>query len=400
MQAGTLAIGPVTADSAAQRAHRWLVRTFGLVVGGMIIGREWDRAWHATHPFENFYSPPHLFIYSMATATTLLAAALALIPALRAPFGSPMRVWGVPFPVPAPVVLWLGGFALLGLAGLLDDLWHSTCGLDETGWSTPHAMIGWALLTITWGFVACRLALRPARPLPRYTAVGLAFIVLACSATPFLGPLSANNSPAVVEAVRRIPTLAAQPPFEHTARIYLAWDLTRTNWLLLPLGALWAGAALALLRALDPRLWVSLAALTIWTVLELILQRGQARTLDQFYPVLADRAAWLPLPILPAALAVFGLRRLRLPAGICWAVGGLTWGLCVLAVWGPQSPLLALAGLVLAVLLVPAGAALGVRIAGVLLHPSGRTVPWLVLFALTIPLLTGLVDLYLRLHTP
>ena len=41
----------------------WLALAF--LLGAAAIGLGWDRRWHATHVFNSFYSPPHLFIYSM-----------------------------------------------------------------------------------------------------------------------------------------------------------------------------------------------------------------------------------------------------------------------------------------------------------------------------------------------
>ncbi len=399
--------GPAPAlgnDRGLRAAHRLLVWIFGLLIVGVTIGIGWDRRWHAQHAFDTFYSPPHLFIYSVATLTTLLAVGLVLLPALRRPFGTTMRLPLLWFPVPAALILWLGGFATLGLAGLLDDLWHSTFGLDETGWSTPHAMIGWALLGISWGFVACRLALRPTRPLPGYTAVFLSLILILLSAAPFMGPLQANNTAALVAAVHRIPVLAAQPAAAHTARIELAWNLTRSNPLLVLLGALWAGTILTLLRALDPRPWVSLTAVTLWSALAWLGDHGTVQALVQLgvapASLLADRAGWLPLPLLPAALAWLGLRRVTRRTAGAWVGAGLVFGGLTLWAWGPQPVGLTVLLLIGAAVLAVTGAALGRRIGGVLLRPDGRTVPWLVLLGVTVPALTGLADLWMRLHTP
>jgi hypothetical protein len=40
----------------------WLAVSFDVLAFG--VGFAWDRRWHATHPFEDFFSPPHLFVYS------------------------------------------------------------------------------------------------------------------------------------------------------------------------------------------------------------------------------------------------------------------------------------------------------------------------------------------------
>jgi hypothetical protein len=289
----------------------------------------------------------------------------------------------------------------------LDAIWHSSFGLDETLWSTPHAMLGWGFLLVSLGLVACRLALRAARPMRWYTALVLAWLVLAASASPFLGPLQGNNTPDRVRAVASIPALAAQPPAQHTFRIYLRWNLTREHPLLIPLGALWAGAALALARQLDRRWWVFLLAVALWWLLSLLGERGDAERLDAFlvsrgqapFGLVANRAEWLPLPLLQAALAFLVLRLARLPERWAWAAAGVLFGLVAWRTWDmpPAAALL----LPLAALLALLGAALGERVYRVLERPSGRAVTRLVLCAAPgVPLLLGVVDLWLRANTP
>src|SRR5438046_10278043 len=68
------AAAPSRHSSAAYDWRRLLWVSFAFFVAGVGIGVGWDRRWHATHPFEDFFSPPHLFIYS----NVLLAAAVAV----------------------------------------------------------------------------------------------------------------------------------------------------------------------------------------------------------------------------------------------------------------------------------------------------------------------------------
>jgi hypothetical protein len=58
-------------DASASTPYRllWLAVAFDILAFG--IGFGWDRRWHATHPFEDFFSQPHLFIYSMRFLATL-----------------------------------------------------------------------------------------------------------------------------------------------------------------------------------------------------------------------------------------------------------------------------------------------------------------------------------------
>src|SRR5262245_5490512 len=102
-----------------RRARRlfWLVCL--LLVVTVVLGRNWDAAWHATHVFETFYSPPHLFILSMMGVATLVVIALICSPSLRACFGPGFQVSLVPFEVPGALFILASGFVVLGFAGLV-----------------------------------------------------------------------------------------------------------------------------------------------------------------------------------------------------------------------------------------------------------------------------------------
>lgn len=52
-------------DASLTTAHRllWLAVIFDFLAFG--VGFEWDKRWHATHAFEDFFSPLHLFIYTI-----------------------------------------------------------------------------------------------------------------------------------------------------------------------------------------------------------------------------------------------------------------------------------------------------------------------------------------------
>lgn len=382
------------------RANRLLRFVCALFLLTMAVGSAWDGYWHVTRAFDGFWSPPHLFIYAMTTLLGALVAAMVCARPIRAPFGPGLRVPGLPVAVPGALLILAGGFALLPLAGLLDSAWHTAFGLDETGWSTPHALIGWSLLVIVLGLVACRLALHPQRPATARTAVVLGLLLLTFSAVPLLGPLYANNTPDTVRAVAAIPVLAAQPEPQHTFRIYLNWNLTRANPLFIPLGALWAGAALAAVRALDPRKRAFLTTIAVWSALGLLGGRGDARRLDRFVgsDLLADPAAWLPAPLLAAALVLTVLLRLGLAERGAWAIAGLIFALPTALTWG-DSPLAAL----LIPLAAPAavlGAALGRRLHACLYQPRLGNIRALLLIAFGVPCATGLLDLTLRMVTP
>ena len=381
-------------------ALRLIWATFIFFVVGVGVGISWDQTWHTMYEFDTFFAPPHILTYSVVFITTAIVALITYAPALRPAFGPGFRVVGSPVPIPGALALLGSGFITLALAGFLDFLWHSNFGLDETGWSTPHAMIGWGLLVVVLGFVACRLALRRYRPLGRLAPLVLSFLVLGFSFTPIVGPIGANTTPETVRAISNIPALAAQPPAQHTFRIYLEWNLTRTHPLLAPLGALWAGGALALLRGLDPRprIWLTTAAL--WSVAGFLSELNTVRELDQYFRLNLEKEAanWLPLPLLPAAVAVAVMPRLQLGERWTWLVAGAVFGVLAALIWGPQPQIAVL--VVLSTLAMLLGARLGTWTYRALERPVRADVLRLIAAGIGVPFLVGMVDLYLRRVTP
>lgn len=382
------------------RAHRLLRLAIGLMLVTLGIGFNWDRRWHTTHSFDTFYSPPHLFIYTMILIASLLVAVLAFAPGYREWFGPPVRLWPLRLAAPGPVFVAGAGFAGLGLAGLLDSLWHTAFGLDETNWSTPHAMLGWGWLVVCLGFLSCRLALRPWRPWRPWTTGLFALLVLGFSQRPLLGVLQDYTTPTRIAAIARLPVFAIQPAVQHTFRIELAWNLSRTNpWFVLP-AALWAGAVLALLRRLLRHPATLLGFLTLWSAGSLIIAYAGWQRGDRFFSLHegSPPAAWLPLPLLPAA-ATLALARWRgLRKWFACGLAGATFAALVFVTWG-RTPIAALLAL-LAPGVTIAGGALGGWVWRLLDRPTARTVWPFVVGCLVIPFFTGVIDLALRRATP
>jgi hypothetical protein len=401
-QTATMATGtvPLNAPTNIDRAGRWLWFTLVFMVVTMSLGLAWDRSWHARNKFETFYSPPHLFIYATTIITILLVAGITFSEKLRPWFGTAFRLRLFSFPVPGALVITAGGLAILSFAGLvLDNYWHTNFGLDETKWSTPHHMLGCAWFVTILGFVSCRLALRPYRPLRAVAAIALGWLLLAFSFSPVLGPFATNMTPARVQAqsaaLAALPALFNQPGIQHVQRIYLAANLTRTNpWFLL-LGAFWAGVMLALLRRLDRRAWVLLVTVGLFSLLQLSGDRRATLRLDRFLPLSHDAANWLPPPIFPAAIALVLLWRTRLAERWTWAVAGLVFGILTFVTWG-TGPLMLLC-MPLAAPVMLAGVWLGRRIARMLENPTAPDVRVLVpLLGIAAPVALGCIDLYLR----
>ncbi len=84
-----------------------------------IEGLGWGRAWQATHTFENFYSPPHIFIYSTLAVSAFIIAIIVFSPRIRPLFGPGFRFPLFPFEVPGALFLLGGGFVILAIAGIL-----------------------------------------------------------------------------------------------------------------------------------------------------------------------------------------------------------------------------------------------------------------------------------------
>jgi len=376
---------------AAEQVYRLVWATLGLFVGGTALGLAWDRGWHASHRFESFWSPPHLFIYTVLGVTTLALAHVARARRLRACLGAGVRVPALPFPLPGALALAAGGLTTIWLGGALDSVWHTAFGLDETGWSLPHATLGEGLLLTFLGLVACRLALVRRWPLAPYSAALLAFLALLFAPTP-LGPLGHNHTVAWVAAIARLPVLADQESAQHTFRIYEAWNLTRAHPAFAPLAAFVVGGGLAVAGGLTHRRWLLLLVVLAASLLPLGGDYRVARALG----LAAVPGAWLPLPYLPATVALLLARAVRLPEPLSWAAAGLAFGGATAASWGAP-PLLALA----AGPAMAAGAMAGQWALHTLEAPSARRVGVLLgLLGVGLPLVCGAVDLFLRMHTP
>jgi hypothetical protein len=360
-----------TDDASITTAYRllWLAVIFDLLAFG--VGFDWDRRWHTTHPFEDFFSPPHLFIYSMHLAATITLAYIAFTARLRAWFGPTFRLPLVPFPIPGAIGLAGAGFGVVALAGVFDAIWHTTFGLDETNWSFPHSMLGWGLFVSFLGITSCRVALWKWRPIGWPSAVVFGFLIAATSAERFAGPLATNLSPEVVQYVSRIPVLASEPAFQHTTRIYLTAGIDRSNPLFVPLVSLSAGMMIGLLHSFSPRRWLmlGLTAVLSWTT-----------TLIPF--------------LVPAIVLAIGGNRQGSPA--VWLLAGVAFAFTTAAIW-QGTP----GGAVIGVPLFIVGSLIANAIWQVVVVPTRAGVLKLtVLAGIVMPALTGIVDLVLRARIP
>lgn len=377
------------------RRAGWLLwLAFWTMLLSVSIGLAWDRAWHVRRTFETPFSPPHLFIYLTTALTCGMVLLLLTLPSLRRQFGPGFRLPTIGYAVPGPLFLVGSGLAILALAAMLDVIWHGSFGLDETPWSTPHAMLGWGWGLAALGFVSARLALHPHWPVRWWLQAFIAVLLIGFTAQPLLGPFTNNHTPEKVAAIARLPVLAQQPAYQHTARIFQDWHLTRSHPGFLVLGALWVGLVLGGLRGLDRRLWLVLLMVALWATLILLRDRGAAMRLGVGA---GQPASWLPVPLLPAALGwalTLWLTKRPLLAGL---VGGAVFGLACNAIWPSVGPV---GSMLVAAPVVAFGTMAGSALWDTIERPTRRRGLVLAAVAIVAPLLTGCVDLYLRLNTP
>ena len=379
-----------SAHEATSRAVRliWLALAFLLLA--VIVGFGWDRAWHATHPFEDFWSPPHIFIYTTLAITAGILFRAVRDVEVRECFGREDISLPVAGLVPSALFLPVWGMVTIFSAGALDSIWHTTFGLDETGWSLPHAMLGWGLLLTLFGLVAARLAISGA-PIGWFGRGLMALLVVSSVTGVLLGPLGGNNTPEVVLAIASLPVLANESEAQHTFRIYLEWNITRTAPLFVPVAALASGIALQLGRALVPS---ARGLLLIVTVTTLFSMSGELRT-ARYFGIEDDPQNWLPVPLLPALLAFLVCLAVRCPEMVAWLVAGLTFGVIATSWWEAPGFL----SLVAAAVMLP-GARIGVVLEKVIRSPTPLATRNLTLsFGLAAPLCLGAIDLYLRTNT-
>jgi hypothetical protein len=379
-------------------ALRLLWYTLWLVIIAISVGGTWDMLWHATQPFDGFWSPPHIFVYVTCTIAGGLLIAMTFIPGIRQSFGQGFKVIGLPFRVPGALFLIAGSMALVGFAGMvLDNLWHTNFGLNETSWSTPHSMIGWSVLGLSLGFIACRLALRNYKPLRWYVILLLGFLFISATARPIMGVYHANHTPATVQLIAEIPVLKASPDFQNTVRITLKYNLTRENPVLILLAALWGGAGLAFLRKLDSRWWLILLVVFIHGLLD--NQRTRVESISQIYPQFNDPRNYLDIPLFLPTVLLLLLVRFRVPEKWAYLASGLLLGLMIYGVWATDRNAFLLVPLAAPLMLV--GKKFGEQLWDIVEKPfTLRKVMAVILLIVIVPCITGIFDFYMRYTTP
>jgi hypothetical protein len=414
---------PLTVSAAAEKiaqpatqpppaAQVWAYRlwwsTLITFLGSTGCGKLWDRYWHATRYFDTFWSPPHFFVFVMTTITGLLIAVIAFTPKLRVWYGPAVRLPLLPFEIAGSLVILGGGLITLSITITFDNLWHTAYGLDETQWSAPHCMLGWAWLTIVLGFVAARLAFRNYKRVGWLSRLIIAMVILEFLCPAVLGPFYLMYSPHLIHALASIPIVSNEPSAQHMYRIYLHYGLTRqTSDLFIPIVTLFGGIAIALLRHLDARPRVFLLAPFIWSItimfrdwytLYFLNYQGAKHLPNLLLAVKHEPSLWVPIPLMVAVVCFYLFERSSLNRRRNLALTGIIFGLCAFFIWHTSSwmSLLALS----AIVTTPLGFWLGQRIFTMIEHPTMETLmQFLLSTCAQFPAALGIVDLFMRRNT-
>ncbi|MBI4362005.1 MAG: hypothetical protein HY558_02415, partial [Euryarchaeota archaeon] len=165
--------------------------TLGLSMLVALLGLLFDGVWHSLRQFEEFWSPPHLMIYTgfgvggASLLIALLTPRLRENPALGPGFKVP------PLAVPVPASLFLIGLGSIQAvaAGFVDSAWHAQLGINETTWAYPHMMVVLGGVLMSMGLMTGFSGLRVPRGRPAWPVVMFCAGLLIIFAFP-LAPLA------------------------------------------------------------------------------------------------------------------------------------------------------------------------------------------------------------------
>ncbi len=217
--------------------------------------------------------------------------------------------------------------------------------------STPDTLT-WCWFTIIMGFIAARMAFRQYRPIGWFTRVIIGFLILEFLCPPILGPFYLNYS-LHLNALKNMPIVRTEGTAQHMYRIYIVAGITRqTNILFIPEVALFAGAALALLRKIDGRARIFLLVPFVWSLSMLgrnlytllFIHYDEIKTVLQL-PLVALRepSLWVPIPLFLAAVCLTILRQSRLTENRMYLFTGFIFAMCTFLIWNTTNFMILLA---------------------------------------------------------
>jgi len=134
---------PDLAERRLRRIGAWLMLILALQAE---LGLAWDRNWHDLVGRNEFFTPPHIMLYSGIAGSGLIALFVVLVDTYRyykkkpgVDDNSTVRILHF-FHAPLGYII-LGFGALIDLlAAPLDNYWHILYGIDVTLWSPFHLM--------------------------------------------------------------------------------------------------------------------------------------------------------------------------------------------------------------------------------------------------------------------
>ena len=206
----------------------------GLVAGvgsaAALLATYWDDSWHTDKGRDEFAIPPHLLLYGGVLLAALAVAAWGLLAWRRVGFG--VQGLRVVLATPALLLAGIGGAATLA-SGPVDAAWHEVYGRDAVLWSPPHLTAVMGTLALSVGLLA-GLRDAPGR----------------------LGRIARLLAAAGVIATLQVPVLEYDSDVPQFAVLWF-----------LPVAALGAVVAVALLDDLLPGRWEAASAAVLYTVL-------------------------------------------------------------------------------------------------------------------------------------
>ena len=124
----------------------------------IVVGIEWDIAWHETIGRDTFWSPPHMVVYlgGIICGSTCAYMAIQQTFVNVNLYNRYVRFWGFKAPFACWVCIW-GAIAMLTSAPF-DDWWHNAYGLDVEIISPPHLVLAAGFFAILLGTLLLLIA--------------------------------------------------------------------------------------------------------------------------------------------------------------------------------------------------------------------------------------------------
>ena len=265
---------------------------------------------------------------------------------------------------------------------MLDFLWHSAFGLDETAFSFPHSLLGFGLLLTFWGFISSRINLNHVKQ----PSVGsmLFFSYFLLGVHPIFYKLTVT--PEAMRTIAQIPVLFDDPQAQRGFRLALTYNLTRLHPLFVPASAAAAGIVLAITwDFLQKRVKWMISILFILSVLNTIQDFGMAR----YFGLEKEKINWAQIPLLATFLIYLLCRRLGMNEWWSWGFAGLLYGIVTASTWPSETGIFAVPMMLL-------GVYLGKKIWGTIEIPTLKKVIYVAGGCIGLSFVYGMLDLIMR----